>query len=58
VAWDGTAMLAGGGTLLLGSEYNKIGPGDQKIVRDGNNVFLNIFYLTIPSLFQRLEGIF
>jgi hypothetical protein len=31
-------MLDGGGTLLLGTENNKIGPGAAKIVRSGNLV--------------------
>ena len=36
----GTSLLSGGGTVLLGTHDNNIGPGGQEVLRDGNNFYL------------------
>lgn len=47
----GNSLLTGGGTVLLGTNDNVIGPGGQEVLRDGNT-----FYLVHHYYERKLNG--
>ena len=41
---DGVPALEGGGTLLLGTDGRRIGPGHQSVLKDGDKTWLVYHY--------------